>query len=205
MPTVQEKRRQRTKESIKLAAINIARKEGWNNVTIRKIAEEILYTPPVVYEYFKSKSDLFNHLVSEGFQKLYEATIDSTSKVETPENKLRTMAQTRFLFALENPTLHSMMFNSVNPDWGKLEIIKAMKKMKSLVYEWLFQISGKKEKCDELFINLVALIMGYSFLVRNMNEEKTLLNHFKDGMDSNIKEHYLGAIDRYIESIKFKK
>lgn len=205
MLSVQEKRRLKTKESIKEAAISIARKEGWNNVTIRKIADEILYTPPVVYEHFESKSDLFNHLVSDGFEKLYELTLESTSKAVKVEDKLRNMAITRFKFATENPTLHTMMFHSIDPQWGKMEILKAMQRIKDMVYDWLFQLSKDKNKCDGLFINLIALIMGYTFFSRNINDEKALIKHFNPGLGNNIEQHYLEAIDRFIDSIKFKK
>jgi len=45
-------------------------KRGWHSLTIRKIAEEIEYTPPIVYEHFEKKEDLIREIVDAGFNML---------------------------------------------------------------------------------------------------------------------------------------
>lgn len=140
-----ELRKEKVKESIKEAALNIAEKEGWNKVTIRKIADEVLYTPPIVYEYFKNKEDLYRHLVKDGFDKLHSTTLSSINDSQTAEEKLTTIAEIRFDFVTQNQTLHHMMFDAENPEWQKKEFIKSVKTIHNIVENLLIEISGKKE------------------------------------------------------------
>ena len=44
--------------------------EGYHNVSIRKIAERIEYSPAAIYGYFPSKDDIFFALAEEGFRML---------------------------------------------------------------------------------------------------------------------------------------
>ena len=62
--------KEKIKQNILDAARDIAAKEGWHAVTIRKIANKIEYTPPIVYEHFENKEDLFKELIYMGFRLL---------------------------------------------------------------------------------------------------------------------------------------
>ena len=57
MSKIERKKQQKEelRKQILVAARNIASDNGWQNVTIRKICDEIGYTAPVVYHYFESK------------------------------------------------------------------------------------------------------------------------------------------------------
>ncbi|MEL6653646.1 MAG: helix-turn-helix domain-containing protein [Bacteroidota bacterium] len=66
MTTKRDLRKEKNREAIMEAALEIAREESWEKVTIRKIADRILYTPPIVYEHFKNKDDLLKQLVERG-------------------------------------------------------------------------------------------------------------------------------------------
>ncbi len=61
MSSIERKIRQKEnlREGILQAAKKIAVNEGWQAVTIRKIADEIEYTPPIVYEHFANKEAVF--------------------------------------------------------------------------------------------------------------------------------------------------
>ena len=50
-----ERAKQDMKQNILGAAREIAAQEGWQAVTIRKVAELVEYSPPTLYEYFDSK------------------------------------------------------------------------------------------------------------------------------------------------------
>ncbi|MDR1416635.1 MAG: TetR/AcrR family transcriptional regulator, partial [Prevotellaceae bacterium] len=67
-----QKEREATRKSIMDTALNIAIAEGWNAVTIRRIADTIEYTPPIVYEHFKNKEDLFDELKLMGHRRLHD-------------------------------------------------------------------------------------------------------------------------------------
>ena len=52
--------------------------EGYQNVSIRKIADRIEYSPAAIYSYFPSKDDIFFALAEEGFRLLFaQAQVDA--------------------------------------------------------------------------------------------------------------------------------
>ena len=66
----QEREREAVSRSILDAARDLFVAEGYHNVSIRKIAERIEYSPAAIYGYFPSKDDIFFALAEEGFRTL---------------------------------------------------------------------------------------------------------------------------------------
>src|SRR5438477_3317805 len=69
-----KERQERDRKAVRRAILDAARElfvdEGYHNVSLRKIAERIEYSPAAVYGYFASKDDIFFALAEEGFQLL---------------------------------------------------------------------------------------------------------------------------------------
>src|SRR3954463_7333188 len=65
-----EREKRLTRQSILTAAHQIARQEGWPALTIRKVAEEIEYSTPMIYEHFANKEEILLELMREGYQQL---------------------------------------------------------------------------------------------------------------------------------------
>src|SRR6266704_2957044 len=70
-----KERQERDREAVRRAILDAARElfvaEGFRNVSIRKIAERIEYSPAAIYSYFPSKDDIFFALAEEGFRLLF--------------------------------------------------------------------------------------------------------------------------------------
>ena len=70
-----KERQEREREAVSRAILDAARDlfvaEGYHNVSIRKIAERIEYSPAAIYSYFPSKDDIFFALAEEGFRLLF--------------------------------------------------------------------------------------------------------------------------------------
>lgn len=66
----QERDRAEVRRAILDAARDLFESEGYANVSIRKIAERIEYSPAALYSYFPSKDDIFFALAHEGFELL---------------------------------------------------------------------------------------------------------------------------------------
>ena len=66
-------RRQREKESVRAnilqAAFNLAKTEGWA-LSMRKIADAIEYSAPVVYDHFENKEAILFEISLQGFKLL---------------------------------------------------------------------------------------------------------------------------------------
>ena len=70
-----KERQERDREAVSRAILDAARElfvaHGYQNVSIRKIAERIEYSPAAIYSYFPSKDDIFFALAEEGFRLLF--------------------------------------------------------------------------------------------------------------------------------------
>ena len=73
-----KERQERDREAVSRAILDAARDlfvaEGYQNVSMRKIAERIEYSPAAIYGYFPSKDDIFFALAEEGFRLLIGQT-----------------------------------------------------------------------------------------------------------------------------------
>src|ERR1700688_1080714 len=67
-----KERHTREREAVWRAILDAARTlflaEGYANVSMRKIAEQIEYSPGAIYSYFPGKEDIFFALAEEGLQ-----------------------------------------------------------------------------------------------------------------------------------------
>ncbi len=72
------------------AAHQIAEAEGWNAVTIRRLAEEIEHSQPVLYSHFENRDAIVAAVALEGFRKitavLQKAARESTDRRNALEN-----------------------------------------------------------------------------------------------------------------------
>ncbi|MCE7066004.1 TetR/AcrR family transcriptional regulator [Dyadobacter sp. CY326] len=92
-------------------AKEIARQDGWTAVSIRKIAEVIEYSPPILYEYFESKDKLLEAIRMEGFDILQSEFVKIKGHFSNPQKQLVEVAQRIWNFAVENPEVFQVMFN----------------------------------------------------------------------------------------------
>jgi AcrR family transcriptional regulator len=69
-----KERREREKESLRQEILDVAREmfatEGYESVSMRKIADKIEYSPTTIYLYFKDKNDLLYQICEETFAHL---------------------------------------------------------------------------------------------------------------------------------------
>ncbi len=81
-----KERREREKENLRQDILDVAREmfatEGYESVSMRKIADKIEYSPTTIYLYFKDKNDLLNQICEETFAQLGEQ-IRAISEPET--------------------------------------------------------------------------------------------------------------------------
>lgn len=107
--------RNQTRELILGAARDIFIKEGFDAVTMRRIADRIEYTPAAIYAHFKDKLDLIMALCNSDFGLLREA-MRAVERIEEPVERLRAAGYAYVDFALANPHHYRFMFMSEWPD-----------------------------------------------------------------------------------------
>ncbi|HYF62611.1 MAG TPA: TetR/AcrR family transcriptional regulator [Herpetosiphonaceae bacterium] len=104
-----ERIKQATRQGILLAARRIARSDGWPALTIRKVADEIEYSPSIVYEYFASKDAILLALLQEGFELLGASMRQAAQAPGDPTGRIHGLARAYWEFAREYPELYQVM------------------------------------------------------------------------------------------------
>jgi AcrR family transcriptional regulator len=108
-------RKDREKSEMRKIILNVAMKlfiqEGFEGVSIRKIADKIEYSPGSIYTYFADRDSIFYALHIDGFDMLYKKQVSSQS-ISDPRERLLTHAKVYIEFALENQRYYEIMFIS---------------------------------------------------------------------------------------------
>ncbi|HEY9002075.1 MAG TPA: TetR/AcrR family transcriptional regulator [Mucilaginibacter sp.] len=101
------------KQEMHKRILNGARKvfleKGYEQASMRSIANEINYSPGSLYFYFKDKSEIFQELHKEGFQLLLNQ-IKVLDKVGDPFERLKALGRIFIQFAQENKDYYNLMF-----------------------------------------------------------------------------------------------
>ena len=110
-----KERQGREREAIRRAILDAARdlfvQEGYQNVSIRKIAERIEYSPAAIYGYFPSKDDIFFALAEEGFRLLHgNGESDIALESLPPLERIRTVFLRLYEYSREHPQYFALMF-----------------------------------------------------------------------------------------------
>lgn len=96
-------------QRIVAAARVIAEREGWDAVTIRRLADEIEYSQPVLYSHFENREAIVAAVAVVGFQEITLA-LNTASNGSTGQDGLKNVAMAYLNFALEHPALYKAMF-----------------------------------------------------------------------------------------------
>lgn len=104
-----EKQKLEIRKMILDASMKLFVEQGFENVSIRKIADLIEYSPTTVYLYFKDKDDILFNLHELGFQKMAEYN-EGLWDIKNPLLRLHKMGENYIKFGLSHPEFYDVMF-----------------------------------------------------------------------------------------------
>ena len=124
----QERERTAIREAILGAARDLFVSEGYRNVSMRKIAERIEYSPAAIYSYFPSKDDIFFALAEEGFRLLADSGMKAFEHSKDPFTRLRHGLWAFYEFSKAYPQYFELMFTdrsvpSLSQDFQRFEFV----------------------------------------------------------------------------------
>ena len=127
----QDREREAVRHAILTAARDLFVAEGYSNVSIRKIAERIEYSPAAIYGYFGSKDDIFFALAEEGFRTLF-ATRPTGDEPKDPLDMVRGIFWRLYEFSKAHPEHYALMFIDrnvprISRDWERFGFVREMK------------------------------------------------------------------------------
>ncbi|MCG2731630.1 TetR/AcrR family transcriptional regulator [Pseudodesulfovibrio aespoeensis] len=85
-------------------------REGFDNVSMRRIAGAIEYSPAAIYRYFKSKREILSTLRDEGFRRFVVSQRLRAQTCPDPLERLRAGGVAYVCFALAEPEYFQLMF-----------------------------------------------------------------------------------------------
>lgn len=130
-----KERQEREREAVARAILDAARElfvaEGYQNVSIRKIAEKIEYSPAAIYGYFPSKDDIFLALAEEGFRLLF-ACDEPASHTIASVDSIREGFLRFYRFSKTHPEYFALMFVDrsvprISRDWERFGFVRDMR------------------------------------------------------------------------------
>ena len=126
----QDRERQAVTDSILDAARELFLAEGYQSVSIRKIAERIEYSPAAIYSYYPSKDDIFLALAKEGFLRL-DAKVNAAMGSGNALDDVRACWWAFYEFSKEQPEYFLLMFVDrsvprITEQWDGFEFLQQL-------------------------------------------------------------------------------
>lgn len=108
-----KQRRERERSELRALIMDTARemlaRQGYEAITMRRLAEAIEYSPTAIYAYFNDKEDLFRQICMDDFDR-YQQGQAATMVEADPVKRIVLMGRTYIRFAVEHPNHFRRMF-----------------------------------------------------------------------------------------------
>jgi AcrR family transcriptional regulator len=164
-----KERKERDRVDMKELILNSAHQlflsKGFEEVSIRNIAEAIEYSPATIYLYFKDKNEIFHALHGEAFKKFNECMIPVFT-IKDPFKRLVTMGEKYIEFAFAHPKYYTIMFIAEAPmlceetSEGWIEGQRALDGLESIVEECIKEGKLKKQPAKVLAFTIWSYVHG---------------------------------------------
>ncbi len=109
-----ERERLDTREKILDAARELFIRDGYEGVSMRKVADLIEYSPTAIYVHFADKEELFRQLCHQDFSRL-AGVFQSAARIEDPVEQLKQIGRAYIEFGLRFPNHYKLMFMTPHP------------------------------------------------------------------------------------------
>lgn len=117
-----KERREREREEVRARILDAARDlfaaEGYDAVTMRRIADKIEYSPTAIYFHFRDKEALLKELCHHDFREL-ALQFAEAAHIADPIERLRVTGRAYARFGFEYPNHYRMMFMTPHPPVDK--------------------------------------------------------------------------------------
>jgi len=121
-----EREKSETRDKILDAARELFVTEGYEGVSMRKVAEKIEYSPTAIYVHFADKNELFRELCHQDYARLAEVFQSSVISTD-PLERLKQIGAIYIDFGTRNPNLYKFMFMTPHPGHQLDEVDREMK------------------------------------------------------------------------------
>ncbi len=119
-------RRPQSKEEVEIiknkileCALAMIVDHGYEEFSIRKLGPQLGIAPKTVYNYFKNKDEIYLHVLTRGFEILYQELWASADPLDDPFDKLSAIARAYVRFGDEKPNYYDIMLIRYIPKYNE--------------------------------------------------------------------------------------
>lgn len=140
-PALSRRERQKadTRAELLAAAHQLVRDEGYEGLTIRRLAEKVGYAPMSVYSYFADKNEILLAVAEDAFATLARRV--ASRQTDNPLESIRLGLHEYFAFGLENPNEYVTVFMTPKAHEHEDETFDTLKKNNPCLNLLLSQIA----------------------------------------------------------------
>ena len=120
--------------------------DGYQNLSMRKIARAIGYSATSIYLYFENKDALFHALIDEGMERMYEHLHTAAAQhTDVPVTRLRALCLSYIDFGLQNPEYYEVMFMLHPEQMARYPVDKYRRARRNLALITAALVDGRTE------------------------------------------------------------
>jgi AcrR family transcriptional regulator len=191
------RQKEQVKASILEAAWRLVEKEGWQALSIRKIADAIEYSSPVIYDHFENKEAILHEFTRRGFQLLNEELEKAKTPFPAPERQIEAIAYAYWNFAFRQKEYYQLMYGLGMPGCETVKQMTELKTFANIILEPIKKLIGKSKNTEaDPFLKLHTLwstlhgLISINMMGNEVSREELnsmVLKDFIDGFISGIK------------------
>lgn len=187
-------RKEAEKEALKKKIIDAANEilinEGYENLSIRKIAAKIEYSPGIIYHYFKDKSEILSFIIKREQTKILKIINETPIDKNKPENSIINVLRNYIKFVLdEKETSRAVLMNNLDENLNIKMLYEGVSKDKKSISSMCDCIqmgidNGRFKKVDVELTAQIIWTSTYGLISRLIIEknvpkeqEKKLIEH----------------------------
>ena len=175
--------------------------EGWQSFSIRKIADAIEYSVPVIYSHFENKDAILLEFNRKGFRLLTDALAAAKAGQSNPADEIRAMGRAYWDFAFSNKEYYQLMFGLGIPTCETVSKIPAMQDFNQVIMSSIVAMVPKDKPLPfDPFLKYQSFwSMLHGLVSINMNSLTNVSNNHP-GLPQQVLEDVLCSFIRGIQS-----
>ena len=170
------------KQRILEKALEIITEHGYEGLSMRRLGRRLGMTAATLYNYFTNKEEIYLHVLTRGFELLYDDLLSASNSTDDPFEKLRAVLKAWLSFGLAKSNYYDIMLTLYIPKYrdfvgGPLEPLAHKELTTALqipdliikVLEEIAEAYGniRKEDARIHFIQLLTAMHGVVSLYNN--------------------------------------
>ncbi|SFI81430.1 TetR/AcrR family transcriptional regulator [Thermoflavimicrobium dichotomicum] len=181
------------REKVIQVARSLFVEEGYQYVTMRKIAHVLGYSHGTLYYHFKDKASLIHEILQQDFAHMREKMTQATQKQGEPISQLRTVIYTFIRFGIDHPHHYRLMFVEKDPDFAIFQLKEADVTFQILL-DMVHQAAAELQDLPPNQIAWMIFMAAHGFISQNIADQtpwealSSLAKHYIDMVIQGLKK-----------------